>query len=137
MGPHRGKLWRLVLRRRVLGFLRSTMLAELVRHRQIEEWDAPAAALEAVAASGSADDVQAVIAELIGPGAIFRTPADIANATHLKPDFVANVLHTLSRPETPPQIRTWTNGKGFALYDSCPRFDKVKSCVRTILRLSP
>jgi Patatin-like phospholipase len=132
--------WRFLLRKKMLGILRAAMLAELVRHRQIEGFVAPPSLVDVDPAckDRSRDDVQAVIAELLDPDDAFKTPADIAAATHLPPAFVAAVLSALLKPGTPPispLIRTWTDGKCFSLYDRRPWHVKILSRVGALFGL--
>jgi hypothetical protein len=131
-----GFIWRVFgVRRAALRLLRAAMLAELVRHRQIKEWDATPLLAGTVAAheGRSPDDVQAVIAELMAP--VFRKPADIAMAAHLPTDFVEAVLDALLKPGTLPQVRTWTDGAVFSLYGRCPWYVKILTHIRTYFRL--
>jgi hypothetical protein len=146
--------WRFLLCKKTLSFLRTTMLAELVRHRQIEGWEAPPSLVESgpryeqaltSAAVGKAaiahkdrspDDVQAVIAELVNQAPVFQTPAAVAATMHLPSAFVAAVLDALSKPGIPisPRIRTWTDGKVFSLDDRCPWRIKIMSLVGAFFR---
>jgi Patatin-like phospholipase len=128
--------WRVFLRRRVFDFLCATMLVELVRHRQIEDWDASPLLAGTLAAhkNRSPDDVQAVIAELMSPASVFRTPDEVATATHLPPIFVAAVLNALLKNGMPPRVRTWTDGEAYSLYSRCSWYVKIAAIVRTFFR---
>jgi hypothetical protein len=132
--------WRFLLRKKTFVILRAAMLAELVRHRQIEGFEAPASLVcsDPAYKGRSRDDVQAVIAELLDPDEAFKTPADIAAATHLPPAFVAAVLSALLTPGKPPispLIRTWTDGKRFSLYGRRPWRVKILSRVGALFGL--
>jgi hypothetical protein len=112
--------WRVFLRSRTIAFVRWTMLADLVRRSQIAGWEAPSLDELAAKHERSRDDVQAIIAELVGPAFDFRTPAGIARRTHLKVDFVHAILEGLSKQEIPKQVRTWSDSLGYTLFERRP-----------------
>jgi Patatin-like phospholipase len=115
--------WRLFLRARVIEFVRLLILADLVRHGQIEGWDAPVSLNTKIAAHGrSRDDVRAIIAELINPVFDFRTPRGIAKKTHLPTEFVDAVLLELSQQQTPAPVRAWGDDRGYTLFLRRPGF---------------
>ena len=111
--------WRNFLRERTISFVQQTMLADLVRRGQIEGWDPPASLDEA---GHPAEDVNAVIAELINPAFDFRTPRGIAKAARLPEDAVTRILDLLSREGVPEGVRAWSANGQYALYARRPGF---------------
>jgi len=115
--------WLLFLRSRIFEFVRLTMISDLVRRRQIQGWDAAEYASETVKSfERSADDVRAVIAELINPAYDFRTVRGIANCAHMPIEFVEALLQKLSQRSTPEQFRVWANNYGYTHFMRRPGF---------------
>ncbi len=103
-----------LIRKRVLGFVRLTILADLVRRDQIEGWGPTGVAVADEAAS-------AIIAALIDPAYDQRTVAGIAKATHVAEPDVEGLLARLLDPSadgTPGKAwkAPWPDRNGKALY---------------------
>lgn len=83
-------------RGRIMKYVETAILADLVRRNQIRGWDLPDAALTAAAAhKGGADDVRAILATLIALQGS-ATAATLAAATHLDTVMVRRVLDILA-----------------------------------------
>ena len=87
--------WRLFLRSRTINYLRSTMLADLVRRGRITGWTRLSHSTLWLRIPAIREDVQSIIAELINPAFDFRTPKGTSNKTGLPEDFVGEVLSSL------------------------------------------
>jgi hypothetical protein len=124
--------WSLSLRARTLAFARATMLADLVRRRQIAGWEAPAALDEVIARfpGRSREDAEAVIAELAGATSQYRTAHSIAGRTHLPEDFVTEVLDGLCDNRTVGPARAWKDEWGYTLFTRRPGLIKQSWPVR-------
>jgi hypothetical protein len=115
--------WLLFLRSRIFEFVRLTLISDLVRRGQIQGWDAAEYASETVKSfERSADDVRAVIAELINPAYDFRTVRGIANCAHMPIGFVEALLQKLSQRSAPEQFRVWANNYGYTHFMRRPGF---------------
>ncbi len=115
--------WRIFMRSRVTDFVHGTMLADLVRRGQIDEWNIPPEIAQlAEQHGGKCEDVQAILAELLHPAFDFRTPQSIAKATHLPEQFVNNMLQALTRPATPRRFRTWQEAGAYTFFKGRPGF---------------
>jgi len=97
-----GYLGLLLGQRRVREFVRLAILSDLVRRDQIEGWELPPHL-----AGNNADDVRAVLAELASPSFTFRTADGIAAKTHLRLDFVEDVLRQLCQADESKPFRVW------------------------------
>jgi hypothetical protein len=124
--------WSLSLRHRVIALVRSTMLSDLVRRRQIAGWDAPATLDNVIARFGgrSRDDAQAVIAELAGSAPQHRTVRSIAGRTHLPAGFVEALLDRLCDDRTVGPARAWKDEWGYTLFSLRPGFIRRSRPVR-------
>jgi hypothetical protein len=114
--------WSLSLRARVIAFVRATMLADLVRRRQIAGWDVPDTLDAVIARFGgrSREDAETVIAELAGATSQYRTVRSIADRTHLSANFVTAVLDQLCDDRTVGPARGWKDEWGYALFTRRP-----------------
>ncbi len=108
--------WQLFLKKRTLTFIRLTMLADLVRRSQVAGYGAPAPIADWATEQGRrADDVQAVIAELVVPAFDYRTPGRIATVTQLPVTFVEALLDRLSADDVPEAVRVCRDPEGDTL----------------------
>lgn len=115
--------WRFFLRSRTLEFLRLFILTDLIRRNQIAGRDLPQSLDKTLKQHNkTADDVRAILAELLNPAFDFRTSGRLAIRTHLPVTFVADVLTELSQPGTPPAVRVWNDGPDYTHYERRPRF---------------
>lgn len=103
-----------LIRKRVLAFVRLTILADLVLRDQIEGWELPDIAVPDEA-------VRAIVATLIDPAYDQRSAAGIAEATHVPEPAVEAVLSRLleARSDGEPYKAwkaPWTDRDGHGLY---------------------
>jgi Patatin-like phospholipase len=129
--------WTLSLRARVIALLRATMLADLVRRRQIAGWDTPDTLSAVIARSGgcSHGDAEAVIAELAGATSQYRTARSIAARTHLPENFVTSVLDQLCDDRMAGLARCWKDEWGYTLFTRRPSLIKRFGPIRWFNRL--
>jgi len=84
----------------LLSFVRGTVLAELVRHDQLDGWTPPQELLDwAVERGQKSHHLSAIFAELASTTFDRRSAKGIAKAVHLPEPFVAGVLEWLARGE--------------------------------------
>jgi hypothetical protein len=122
--------WRLSLRARLIALLRSTILADLVRRRQIAGWDVPVAPF----AGRDQEDAQAVVAELVGSTSQYRSARSIAARTHLPVNYVTAVLDQLCDKGTTGPSRVWRDEWGYTLFARRPGFFRQLRPARWFIR---
>jgi hypothetical protein len=111
------------------------MLADLVRRGQLECWNIPVEIAKLAEAQGhEAEDVQAIIAELLDPAFDFRTPRAIAKATHLPEQSVGYILEALSEPTVPARLRTWQDDGAYTFWNRRPGFFGRLRLVKRVIR---
>lgn len=90
-----GSLW--VGRGSLLAFVRGTVLAELVRHDQLDGWTPPQELVDRATKVGQEPhDLSAIFAELASTTFDRRSADGIAKAVHLPAPFVSDVLRWLT-----------------------------------------
>lgn len=116
-----------LIRKRVLSYVRLTILADLVRRDQIEGWAVTGLSI-------AEDDVRAVVAGLVEPAYDQRSAAGLAKATGVAEPDVEAVLRHLLGPSAEGQPykawkAPWTDKKGRSLYTLASRapswFDRL------------
>ena len=110
--------WKTFLRDRVVSFVQQVMLADLVRRGQIEGWNPPVPLL----AAHSAEDIDAVVAELVNPSFDLRTPQGVAETTRMPLNVVTAILDELCGTDVPEPVRAWNASGQYTLYSRRPGF---------------
>jgi hypothetical protein len=90
----------------VLGFVKFTILADLVRRNQIEGWDLPAAWKRPPSIPLDGDDVRLVLGALLDPSFDLRNAGGIAATTRLDVTKVATIL-VACQAETGTPYEVW------------------------------
>ncbi len=103
-----------LIRKRVLAFVRLTILTDLVRRDQIDGWDLPGVAVPD-------EETKEIMAALIDPAYDQRTAAGIASATHVaEADVEAVLSHLLDASADAKPYKAWkapwADKEGRALY---------------------
>ena len=121
--------WRLSLRKRLIGFVETTMRADLVRRRQIVGWDCPGDPV----GGRDVEDAQEVLA-LVSTTSGYQTAQNIVGKTGLPPEFVTTVLDRLCNENANKRIRVWKDEWGYLSFARRPGFIKNLRPVRWFRR---
>jgi len=127
--------WAWFLRRPTLRLIKATVLYDLVRRRQVGDYELDQGVIEPLLARGCGrDDIAAVIAELVHPAFRFRTEEGIAGALDRTPAFVRDILVALQDDRLPTHLRSWRDVAGWTTWDGRPGFLERRAIFRIILR---